>query len=248
MQWPGWSWGHISFILISPYSTENWHVPWWHVTHHSIYMGLFFCPECLISAWFHAPFLRFPGHGVLVQIPADLTPSLFYCKDVLGIRTVRLDSSTGGDMKKWPQRQGLHLANLFKILSRGFSKRTWFAGLNDEAINTQHIKLSTLFVLAVISSVMMAGTDLMKQPKYLCTQRKRGRTGQGRQARLANVTHISPRTQLFLMLFSWTVQVFLKKKKKRKKNLYEILAPFLVSLKNLSEKPFFILKTFSNLS
>ena len=155
----------------------------------------------------------------------------------------------GGDTKKWPQRQGLHLANLFKILSRGFSERTWFAGLNDEAINTQHIKLSSLFVLAVISSVMMAGTDLMKQPKYLCTQRKRGRTGRGRQARLANITHISPRTQLFLMLFSWIVQVFLKKKKKKgKKNLYEILAPFLISLKNLSEKPFFILKTFSNLS
>lgn len=127
-----------------------------------------------------------------------------------------------GGTKKWPQRQGLHLANLFKILSRGFSKRTWFAGLNDEAINTQHIKLSSMFVLAVISSVMMAGTDLMKQPKYLCTQRKRGRTGWAWQALLANITHISPRTQLFLMLFSWIVQVFLEKKKKGKKNLYEI--------------------------
>ena len=39
-----------------------------------------------------------------------------------------------------------------------------------------------------------------------------------------------------------------KEKKKGKKNLYEILAQFLISLKNLSEKPFFILKTFSNLS
>lgn len=57
----------------------------------------------------------------------------------------------------------MHLAILLRILSRGFPSRlaslSWFAGLNYEAINIQHIKLSSLFVLAVISSVMMAGTD-----------------------------------------------------------------------------------------
>ena len=59
-------------------------------------------------------------------------------------------------------------------------------------------------------------------------------------------SHFSKNTTLpnaFLMNSSG-----LSEKKKKEKNLYEILAPFLVSLKNLSEKPFFILKTFSNLS
>lgn len=63
--------------------------------------------------------------------------------------------------------QDLHLANLLRILSRvffffflnGLASLSWFAGLNYEAVNIQHIKLSSLFVLAVISSVMMAGTD-----------------------------------------------------------------------------------------
>ena len=62
-------------------------------------------------------------------------------------------------------------------------------------------------------------------------------------------SHFSKNTTLpnaFLMNSSGLSEK--KKKKKGKKNLYEILAPFLISLKNLSEKPFFILKTFSNLS
>lgn len=63
---------------------------------------------------------------------------------------------------------------------------------------------------------MMAGTDLIKQPKCLCTQRKRGRTGARERARLTNITHISLRTRLFLMLFSWIVQVFPEKKKEKK--------------------------------
>lgn len=47
----------------------------------------------------------------------------------------------------------------FFFFSNGLASLSWFAGLNDEVVNIQHIKLSSLFVLAVISSVMMAGAN-----------------------------------------------------------------------------------------